>query len=181
MRTLIEASLVSLDGIVESPWEWTGSHFGEESKRRSLAKLEKADTFLLGRVTYEKFVATWPHIKGEPYFDRINAMPKLIASTTLKDPTWNATVIDGDVAQTLAELKRKPGRTIVKYGCGRLTRTLVEHGLIDEFHISVVPVVVGGGTRLFESVDPARLNLELAEMETIENGIVSLTYVPRRG
>jgi dihydrofolate reductase len=179
MRKLIEASLVSLDGIVESPWEWTGAHFGEESKRRSLAVLEEADVFLLGRGTYEKFVATWPHIRGEAYFDRINAMPKLIASTTLREPTWNATVIEGDVAETLADLKRRPGGAIVKYGTGRLTRTLVEHRLIDEFHISVFPVVVGDGTRLFESVDPSSLDLELVASERIEHGVVSLTYVPR--
>jgi dihydrofolate reductase len=180
MRKLIEATLVSLDGIVESPWEWTGAHFGEESKRHSLAELEQADTFLLGRVTYEKFVATWPHIQGEAYFDRINSMPKLVASTTLRDVTWNATVIEGDVAETLARLKRQPGKNIVKYGTGRLTRTLVEHNLIDEFHLSVVPVVVGGGQRLFEGVDPAEFCLELAETKTFESGIVTLTYVARR-
>lgn len=178
MRKLIEATLVSLDGIVESPWEWTGSHFGDESKRHSLAELEKADIFLLGRGTYEKFVATWPHIRGEAYFDRINSMPKLVASSTLRDVTWNASVIDGDVADTLARLKREPGGNIVKYGTGALTRTLVEHGLIDEFHISVVPVVVGGGTRLFDGVDPAALHLRLTATKTFESGIVSLTYVP---
>lgn len=178
MRKLIEASLVSLDGIVESPWEWAGTYFGEESRRHSLAVLEEADLFLMGRVTYEKLVARWPGIQDDPYFDHINRMPKLVASTTLREATWNTRIIEGDVVNTLAELKRQPGKNIVKYGSGRLTRTLVDHNLIDEFHIAVFPLVLGKGQRLFEGVDPAKLRLKLTGTQTLDSGIVSLTYRP---
>jgi dihydrofolate reductase len=178
MRKLIEATLVTLDGVVESPWEWAGTHFGDENKRNSLAELQQADTFLLGRGTYEKFVATWPHVTGDPYIEHINQMRKLVASTTLREVTWNASIIEGDVAAALAELKRQPGRNIIKYGTGGLTRTLVEHRLIDEFHICVLPVVRGRGQRLFECVDPGRLSLRLVRTQAFESGSVTLTYVP---
>jgi dihydrofolate reductase len=95
------------------------------ARHHSLAELERADTFLMGRVTYEKFVARWPGINGDPYFDHINRMPKLDASTTLREPGWNTRVIEGDVPTTVAELKRQPGKNIIKYGSGRLTRTPV--------------------------------------------------------
>ena len=177
MRKLIEATLVSLDGIVESPWEWASAYFGAESRRHSLAMLEETDTFLMGRVTDEEFVVRWPFIEGDPYVDHINRMPKLVASTTLFEPTWNARLIDGDVPTALAELKRQPGKDIVKYGSGRLTRTLVDHNLIDEFHISVLPVLLGTGKRLFEDVDPKTLSLKLTETQTLDGGVVSSTYV----
>jgi dihydrofolate reductase len=176
---LIEASLVSLDGVVEAPWEWTGDLFDEESKRHSLAQLERADLFLLGRVTYEAFVATGPKIEGEPYFDRINAMRKLVVSTTLRNPGWNAAVLDRDVAERLAELKRQPGGDIVKYGNGALTRTLLAHRLIDELHLSIVPVVVGRGRHLFDGIDVGGLGFSLAGTHASASGIVTLTYVPR--
>jgi dihydrofolate reductase len=178
MRKLIEASLISLDGIVESPWEWAGAYFDEESRRHSLAVLEEADVFLMGRVIYEEFVARWPGIEGDPYIDHINRMPKLVASRTLRDATWNSRVIEGDVAKTLAELQRQPGKNIVKYSSGSLMRTQVDHNLINEFHIAVFPLVLSKGQRLFEGVDPAKLRLELTSTHTLDSRVVSLTYCP---
>jgi dihydrofolate reductase len=176
-RKLIETTLVSLDGIVESPWEWVGPYFGDESKRHSLGELEQADTFLMGRVTFEKLVARWPGIKDDPYFDHINRMPKLVASTTLREPGWNTRVIDGEVSTTLAALKRQSGKNIIKYGSGQLTRTLIDENLIDEFHFGLVPVLLGKGRRLFEGVDTTRLSLKLTRTETLDGGVVWLTYV----
>src|SRR5215470_7000690 len=132
MRKLIEATFVSLDGVVESPEKWALPYFDDENKSYALSRLADIDAFLLGRVTYEKFAARWPQIKGDPYFDKINSLPKFVASKTLKDTTWNAALLPGDAAEAVRRLKAQPGKDIVKYGTGSFDRTLIEHGLIDE-------------------------------------------------
>lgn len=177
MRKLIEATFVSLDGVVESPEKWAMPYFAEENKSAALAALADVDAFLLGRVTYEKFSATWSHIKGDAYFDRINALPKFVPSTTLQRATWNARILKGDAAAEVARLKKQPGNTIMKYGTGQLDRVLFEHDLIDELHLSIFPIVVGSGHRLFEGFDATEL--KLVATETFRNGVVHLTYVPR--
>jgi dihydrofolate reductase len=177
MRKLIEATFVSLDGVVESPEKWAMPYFAEENKSAALAALTDVDAFLLGRVTYEKFAATWSQIKGDAYFDRINALPKFVPSTTLDRATWNAQILKGDAAAEVARLKQQPGKTIMKYGTGQLDRVLFEHDLIDELHLSIFPIVVGSGHRLFQGFGATEL--KLVATETFRNGVVHLTYVPR--
>jgi dihydrofolate reductase len=179
MRKLIEATLVSLDGVVGSPEEWALPHWGQENKDHSQAQLADVDAFLLGRVTYEGFVKAWSQVSGDPYIDTINRLPKYVASASLREMTWNATPITGDVAAEVARLKNQPGKAIMKYGTGQLDRTLISHGLIDEFLFSVFPMTVGSGLRLFEGIDTSGLNLELTGTKTFANGIVQLRYVPR--
>jgi dihydrofolate reductase len=180
MRKLVEATLVSLDGVVGSPEEWALPMWGEENKNHAQAALADVDTFLLGRVTYEKFVAAWSQVSGDPYLDTINRLPKLVASASLSETelTWNATLLKGDVPAELARLKKQPGKTIMKYGTGQLDRALISAGLIDEFHFTVFPLVVGSGLRLFEGIDTTGLNLKLTGTKTFANGIVQLSYVP---
>ncbi|HEX3766170.1 MAG TPA: dihydrofolate reductase family protein, partial [Kofleriaceae bacterium] len=101
MRKIIESTFVSLDGVIESPSQWTAGYWDPELKGHALAQLEQYDTFLLGRVTYDQFAASWPTIQGDPYFDRINRMPKLVATRTLSDTTWNARPITGDIVEEL--------------------------------------------------------------------------------
>ena len=179
MRKLVEATFVSLDGVIEAPERWAMPFFGG-AKDHFLAELNCFDALLLGRATYEKFAATWSQIKGVPYFDKINSLPKFVASTTLKDTTWNATLLQSDAAEAVRRLKRQPGKDIVKYGTGSFDRTLIEHGLIDEFHFSIFPVAVGTGRRLFEEVSPRLPKLKLTETKALSNGVVVLTYVPDR-
>jgi dihydrofolate reductase len=179
MRKLVEATLVSLDGVVGSPEEWALPYWDEENKAYAHAQLADVDCFLLGRVTYETFVAAWSQVSGDPYLDTINALPKCVASASLRDATWNATLISGDVAAEVAALKSQPGKTIVKYGTGDLDRTLIRHGLIDEFHFSVFPLTVGRGLRLFEGISASSLSLKLAAAKTFANGVVQLTYLPQ--
>ena len=179
MRKLVEATLVSLDGVVGSPEEWALPYWGQENKDSSQAQLAEVDAFLLGRVTYEKFVAAWSQVSGDPYIDTINRLPKFVASSSLQEMTWNATPITGDVAAEVARLKNQPGKTIMKYGTGQLDRTLISHGLIDEFHFSVFPMTVGSGPRLFDGIDTSGLKLRLTGTKTFANGIVQLSYVPR--
>ncbi len=137
------------------------------------------DAFLLGRVTYEKFVAAWSPVGGDPYLDTINRLPKFVASASLQETTWNSTLITGDVAAEVARLKDQPGKTIMKYGTGQLDRTLIQHGLIDEFHLSIFPLTVGSGLRLFEGIDTTAMALKLTGTTTFSNGIVQLTYLPQ--
>jgi dihydrofolate reductase len=179
MRKLIEAAFVSLDGVIESPERWALQHWGAEHRANATRQLESYDAFLFGRVTYEKFKAAWSQITGDPYYDAINRMPKYVASTTLHTTTWNATLLTGDVVEAVRALKQQPGKDIIKYGSGALDRTLIPHQLIDEFQISVFPLSVGQGARLFEGVAPADLRLELTNTKTLPNGIVQLTYVRR--
>jgi dihydrofolate reductase len=179
MRKLIEATLVSLDGVVGSPEEWALPYWDDENKAHALSQLSEVDAFLLGRVTYEKFVASWSHVKGDDYLDRINSLPKFVASTTLRETTWNAKRIQGDVAAEVSKLKSQPGKDIMKYGTSQLDRTLIQHHLIDEFHFSIFPIIVGRGKRLFEGIDTTHLNLKLIGATTFSNGIVYLTYVPK--
>lgn len=101
----------------------------------------------------------------------------MAASKTLKAPLqWNATLIDGDVAEEVAKLKQQPGQNILKYGTGELDRTLLEHNLVDEFHSWVFPVSVGGGQRLFEGIQS---RLQLLGTTRFSSGIVVLTYAPQ--
>jgi dihydrofolate reductase len=179
MRKLIESTFMSLDGVVGSPEKWALPYFDDENKNYALSRLSEVDAFLLGRVTYEKFAARWSQIKGDDYFDRINSLPKFVASRTLRETTWNATLIKGDVADEVSKLKNQPGKNIMKYGTSQLDHTLIEHNLIDEFHFSIFPITVGNGQRLFDGIDTSHLNLKLTGTTTFNNGIVILTYVPK--
>ena len=178
MRKLIESTLVSLDGVVGSPEKWAMPFWDDENKRYALSRLSEVDAFLLGRATYEKFAASWSQIRGDDYFDRINSLPKFVASTTLREATWNARLIKGDVAEEVSKLKKQPGKNIMKYGTSQLDRALIEHNLIDEFHFSIFPIAVGSGPRLFDGIDTARLRLKLTGTTSLRNGVVVLSYLP---
>ena len=108
MRRLIESTLVSLDGVVEAPERWAG--FDAEDAALSLAELDKYDAFVMGRVTYENFFANWGHVTGNPYIDVINAMPKYVASRSLAETTWNATLLGPDPSDEIARQKDQPGK-----------------------------------------------------------------------
>src|SRR5262249_36772042 len=97
MSKLVEATFVSLNDVMQAPERWAMPFFGG-AKDHFVAELNRFDALLLGRATYEKFAATWSQIKGAPCFDKINSMPKFVASKTLKDTTWNATLLPGDAA-----------------------------------------------------------------------------------
>jgi dihydrofolate reductase len=176
MRKLIESTLVSLDGVIESPDRW--SHFDDEASRLAMEDLYNYDAFVMGRVTYERLKANWAPISGNPYIDRINAMPKHVASRSLADVTWNATLLGPDVVGSIERLKAEPGKDLIKYGTSRLDATLLRAHLIDELRLWVMPVVVGGGQRLFEGVDTASLNLTLTDVRKLANNSAILTYVP---
>ena len=177
MRKLVESTLVSLDGVIEAPERWAS--FDAEDTALSLEELGNCDAFVMGRVTYEKFFANWGHVTGDPYIDRISAMPKYVASRSLNETTWNATLLGPDPTSAIARLKDQPGKDLIKYGTSRLDDTLLRDHLIDEFRFWIMPVVVGTGQRLFEHVDTSGLHLRLTDVRRLENGSAILTYVPR--
>ena len=176
MRKLIESTLVSLDGVVEAPERWV--IFDAEATALSLELLGNCDAFVLGRVTYEQLFAYWGHTAGDPYIDRINAMPKYVASRSLTQAAWNATLLEPDPSSAIARLKDQPGKDLIKYGTSRFDDTLVRDHLIDEFQFWIMPVVAGSGQRLFEDVDTSGLDLRLTDERRLENGSVVLTYAP---
>ena len=176
MRKLIESTLVSLDGVIESPERW--SPFDEEATKLAMEDLGNYDAFVMGRVTYERLRANWAPITGNAYIDRINAMPKYIASRTLGEVTWNAALIGPDIVGDIERLKAQPGKDLIKYGTSRLDGTLLRARLVDELRLWIMRVVVGTGRRLFEDVDTSSLKLALTDARKLANGSAILTYVP---
>lgn len=188
MRKIISSTYVTLDGVIQ-PLDWSGQNAGldatEERNIYARELLFSADALIMGRETYEGFAAYWPNQTAESdgpgaegLTDRINSLPKYVASTTLQGPlSWNSTLIKGDVVQEVTKLKQQPGKDIVMYGCGQLARTLLDHGLMDEFRFWVFPVVRGGGTRLFEEGFSA--DLDLVETRVFSSGFVVLTCRPK--
>jgi dihydrofolate reductase len=176
MRKLIESTLVSLDGVIEAPERW--APFDDQAAQLALADLDNYDAFVMGRVTYERFRANWGPVTGSPYIDRINAMPKHVASRSLTDLDWNATLLGPDLVGAMEALKAQPGKDLIKYGTSRLDATLLRAGLVDELRLWVMPVAVGAGQRLFEDVDVSALRLTLTEARKLDNGSAILTYVP---
>jgi dihydrofolate reductase len=175
MRKLIESTLVSLDGVIEAPERW--AIFDDEATELSMQELDNYDAFVMGRVTYERFRDSWG-AGGNPYFDRIGAMPKYVASRSLDDVTWNATLLGPDIVTAIQDLKAQPGKDLIKYGTSRLDATLLGAGLVDELRVWIMPVVVGSGQRIFEDVEPSSLRLNLTDVRRLRNGSVVLTYIP---
>jgi dihydrofolate reductase len=177
MRKLIESTLVSLDGVIESPNRW--SNFDEEAAQLSMQVLGKCDAFVLGRVTYEFFRANWAGVTDNPYIETINEMPKYVASRSRSELTWNATPLGSDVVAAIEDLKAQPGKDLIKYGTSRLDATLFGARLVDELRVWIMPVVVGSGQRLFEDVDMSSVDLNLVDVCKLANGSAILTYLPR--
>lgn len=178
MRKVVLSEFLTLDGVMEAPNEWSFPFWNEEAGQFKFDELFASDALLLGRVTYEGFAAAWPSMTDEQGFaDRMNSLPKYVASRALEEATWNATVIKGDVANAVAQLKQEPGQDILIYGSADLVHTLMQHGLIDEYRLMIYPVIVGKGKRLFKGgIDS--ITLKLVDTKTTGMGVVILTYQP---
>jgi dihydrofolate reductase len=176
---IVASCMVSLDGVMESPEEWAFGFADEEFDRRVLDELLASEALLLGRKTYEGFVDYWPSATDDfGLADRMNAMPKFVASTTLEGPLgWNAELMEVSVAQEASELRRRSGGRVLVLASADLVRTLARHDLVDEYRLRVAPVVVGEGRRLFGEMG-GRKDLRLVGTETLGTGVVVLTYRP---
>ena len=178
MRKLVESTFVTLDGVIDSPQDWSPPYWDDEHLAYASKLLFAADALLLGRATYEGFAEAWPQRSGDAYTDRINEMPKHVASRTLHEATWNSTILEGDTAEAVAALKEQPGDGLLKFGTGELDRTLLAHDLLDELHLWVFPVLAGGGGQLIDGIEVTHLTL--AETTRFASGIVVNVYSPRR-
>ena len=182
MRRIVVSEFVSLDGVVEDP-RWTFRYRSEERERFKLAELAESDALLLGRVTYEGFAEAWPRMNDEAGFaDMMNGYPKHLVSTTLEEPLeWNnSTLIKDNVAERIADLKRRDGKDIAVHGSPTLVQTLMRHDLIDELRLMVFPLVLGKGKRLFGEADKTKV-MRLVDAKPLgPNGVVVLTYRPAR-
>jgi len=175
MRKLKLAMYVSLDGVVEEPG-WTGPFWNDQLSDMQAEYLYSSDALVLGRVTYERFAAAWPRMEEATgdFGRKMNSMPKHVASRTLTEAEWNAAIIEGDLGEAIAELKKGDGGDLLIYGSGTLVDELTRLGLIDEYRLMVHPVLVGKGKRLFDT-SPER-TLQLAEVKTTSTGVAVLTY-----
>ncbi|MFI1393438.1 dihydrofolate reductase family protein [Streptomyces sp. NPDC020681] len=183
MARIIVTEFVSIDGVMEAPGGGEGfKHDGwsfeidrGEGDQFKLDETRDTAALLLGRRTYEGFAAAWPSREGE-FADLFNSMPKYVISSTLDKPEWaNSTVLSGDVAEEVANLKETQDGNIVVHGSARLVQTLLEHDLVDELRLMVFPVVLGTGKRLFgETTDKKRLRL--ADSKVVGDGVTILTF-----
>jgi dihydrofolate reductase len=179
MSKVVLVSYVSLDGVVENP-SWTVPYWNDELATYQRDQLFASDALLLGRRTYEEFAAVWPSMTEEGDFgERMNSLPKYVATSTLKALEWNATAIEGDVVDAVAKMKEQAGGDLLIYGSAGLVGTLMAHDLIDEYRLIVYPTVVGTGRRLFPEAAVAP-TLQLADTATFSTGAVSLVYQPVR-
>ena len=152
---------------------WAVPSFDEETGQFIDEVFGQADAFLLGRRTYDIFAAAWPKATdpNDPVANRLNTLPKYVASTTLKDPRWaNTTVLEGDLASAVRELKQREGRELQVHGSGALVRFLLDNDLVDRLNLLVFPVVVGTGRRLFPDQGIAT-GLALDESRTTPSGV----------
>ena len=181
MRKLIASFFISLDGVVEAPDQWHFPYFNEEMGAAVGDAIAASDSLLLGRRGYQEFAAYWPHQDpAENDFASImNDTPKFVASTTLAnvDDWQNSTLLEGDLADAVNELKAKPGKNIGMSGSATLVRSLLERGVLDELRLLVHPLVVGEGAKLFPGGSPP-VKLELAASNAFSTGVLDLTYRP---
>jgi len=181
MAQLIMWNMMTLDGYFEGPdhdISWLEASWGEELEAFSIEQGEAAGALLFGRATYELMASHWPSAEGT-IADFMNALPKIVASKTLKKAEWNNTrLVGGDVAGSVAELKREFTKDIFLFGSANLAADLAAHNLIDEIRIGVNPVVLGEGTPLFKNW-PKRQKLEMIESRQLKTGVAILFYRPQ--
>jgi dihydrofolate reductase len=186
MGKIVVSENVSLDGVTQDPTGEEGFRHGGwfgrigDKDREAWAKMEfdealGAEALLLGRRSDEWFAERWLSRSGD-WADRLNSLPKYVVSSTLEEPSWaNATVLTGDVADEVSKLKQELDGDIVVYASTQLVRTLMEHDLVDELRLTVYPVVLGAGERLFGETSDSR-PLRLVSTQTIGDSLAFLTY-----
>ena len=180
MGKIVSNFFMSLDGVVEAPDQWHMPYFNEEMGAAIGRGVETNRGFLMGRVLYEEWAAFWPAQGEEEFAGFINSAPKYVVSNSLQTADWNnTTIVSGDVAPQLRELKDSTDGDLVVTGSATLVRSLLADGLLDELRLLVHPIVVGHGARLYEDGTPQPL--ELVSHEVFSTGVMNLTYTPSAG
>ncbi len=193
MRKPVVTTFVSLDGVMQSPGNpdedrsggfefggWLVPYMDASLAAFSIEWIQQADSFLLGRKSYEILGAYWPHVSdpADVLARQLNTLPKYIVSNTLTNPSWGpATVVTGDLAVEIARIKADGDGELQVHGSRRLARSLIDLGLVDEYRLWVFPVLLGVGERLFgDGLAPGGLRLIASRTST--SGVVVHTYQP---
>lgn len=183
MGRLIITNAITVNGAFEAPVPAPDGWLvlDPDSLRASLEMWQAAEAMVLGRKTYEGLAAVWPqmaHLPGlEAYAERMNTMPKYVASRTLSGPLeWNATLLEGDLADSVSSLKDTHQGNLIVTGAGALARDLMAQGLVDEVWFAASPYLWPSGPRIFDDLDAVRL--ELVATTTFQSGVVHLRYRP---
>ncbi len=190
MRKLIANLSMTLDGVIQSPGRadedtrgdfpyggWGGPYADPVAAEVASEAAKRPGDLLFGRRTYEDFYQVWPN-RGDNIFTNIlNRAHKYVASWTLKEPLpWqNSTLLKGEAAETVAALKQEGDDDVMILGSVALVRSLMRHGLIDEFQLSITPLVLGTGTRLFDNTSPYT-PFELVSSRTTTTGVIMAVY-----
>jgi dihydrofolate reductase len=182
---IVVSEFISLDGVMEAPGGepgyrhtgWVAKFQNSSQIKYKLDEVRSHEALLLGRKTYESFAAAWPSVEGE-FGDKMNSMPKYVASTTLDKAEWNnSTLINSDAMTAVAKIKEEITGDILVAGSRTLVNALKRHDLVNEFRLMVFPIVLGSGMRLFdETADASTFNL--VGTHSLDNGAIVLTYRP---
>jgi dihydrofolate reductase len=190
MRKLIVSEFISLDGVIQAPGGkdedrdggfehggWTWPYWHDDIGAAFGALMQDVDAFLLGRKTYVTHAEAFePMPAGDPFGDMMNAPKKYVVSRTLENPIWrNTEVIRENVVDAVRALKNQPGKAILTDGSSQLVHTLIENDLVDELHLLLYPVTLGGGKRLFPAGKHAPFSLR--STTPYPTGVVGLHYV----
>jgi dihydrofolate reductase len=177
MRKLFVSNVASLDGFFESAdrkldWFAPDEEFFEYAREM----LRSVDTILFGRATYELMAAYWPSAPRDEIAEMMNGLPKIVFSRTLRKVEWNnSRLVKRDAAEEVAKLKKQPGKDMVILGSARLASSLLKRGLIDEYRVILVPVLIGAGNPLFQGIGE-KVQLKLEETKLLGSGVVVLYY-----
>lgn len=189
MRELLVHEFISLDGVIQAPGGpdedteggfehggWTQAYWHDDIGTRFFEVMAGADALLLGRKTWEIHGGAFETMDGDPFADALNAVQKYVVSTTLKDTSaWrNSTLISEYVPEAVRDLKQQAGKNILLDGSSVLAQELARNDLIDEYHLHVYPLVLGGGKRLHP--EGHRLDLTLVETKPLPTGVVFMRY-----
>ena len=183
MGRIVVSEFVSIDGVMEAPGgeagyrhtNWVGERFDDAWLAFKVEEVQAHEALLIGRVTYESFAGAWPDREG-PIAEKFNAMPKYVASTTLKTAAWNNTsVLGGEALDAVPALKARVSGDILVHGSRTLENGLKARGLVDEYRLMIYPVVLGSGRRLFDQTDDA-LPLTFVSARSFPNGVLLATY-----
>ena len=173
MGRIVAAEYLSVDGVFENP-AWTQPYFDEAVGAFQGEAMQWADALLMGRVTYEGMSQAWPAMGDDPSTggDIMNSIGKYVPTSTLSEPTWNATFLSGDILEEVTKLKAGEENLLI-YGSGQLTETLRAAGLVDEYRLLICPIVLGEGRRLFTDHTPSEFTV--TDNRTAPSGMVLLT------
>jgi len=189
MSKVVVLTNLTLDGVMQGPARpdedrrggfehggWAAPYAAMEATGNNFAS---AGALLFGRRTYENFYAVWPKQTNSPYTEFLNTIPKYVASTTLQEPLpWsNSTLLKGDAAQAVSQLKQQPGKDLLIMGSGELIQSLMRANLIDDYVLLIHPLVLGSGRRLFPD-GGAAATLRLVATSTTDKGVVIASYQP---